>query len=484
LKNIPSWFLNKLRIPKILKKKFGYTKGIFFIDHHLSHAASFFMSGFDKAVILNVDGVGEFVTTSWGIGDGNNIKLLGGINFPHSLGLFYSTITSYLGFSVNNSEYKVMGLAAYGDGNRETNIYYEKLKKVIRVKEDGSFRLDMSYFDFCFGNMMFSKKMEKLLGVARGNAEKITKRYKDISAALQMIYEEIIFGMLNNLHRETGYANLILSGGCALNSVCNGKILENTGFEKIWIHPDSGDGGASIGAAAFAWNVILNEKKKFKFENVFIGPGISPEIIRNFLDKNKIYYEEFEDEVLVEKVADLIYKNNVIGWFQGRMEFGPRALGNRSILANPCNKKMKDILNLKIKKRENFRPFAPVVCEDDFVDFFLCDDGYRDLNKFMLAVCPVKKNKMKDIPSVIHVDGTVRVQSVSKKQNPLYYSLIKEFGKISGNPILINTSFNIRGEPIVCSLEDALSCMVRSGIDYVVFGNFLVKNVKEEYEIK
>jgi len=485
ISSMPSWINEKVRITKTIKKKLKYKKDVFFIEHHLAHAASFLISPFKKAAIVTIDGVGEWTTTAYGIGEENNINLIKEIGFPSSLGLLYSTITAYLGFSVNNSEYKVMGLSPYGLVDRKKNEYYKKIRKVIDIKEDGSYRLDMSYFIYHFADRMPSKKLCKLLGgLVRKPESELTQRHNDIAAALQMIYEEVLFKILNHIHNETKCKNLVLAGGCGLNSVANGKILKNTIFEHFWTQPDPGDGGTSIGAACYVYNTILGNKRKFILNDAFLGPEFSTESIKNFLDKNNIQYSKFKNEKeMIKTTAKLIYDNKVIGWFQGRMEFGPRALGNRSILANPCNPKAKELLNSKVKHREKFRPFAPVVCEDDALKYFDCDKPIPKPTDFMLMVYPIKEELRKKIPSVTHVDGSGRLQTIKKEQNPLYYGLIKEFGKLSGIPILINTSFNVRGEPIVCTPYDAYKCMMGTGIDYLIMDKFLIRRENNQKDM-
>jgi len=476
LSSTATWINEKLRITRKIRK-LGYKKNILFIPHHLSHAASsYLVSGFKEAAILTVDGVGEWTTTAYGYGKGNEINLLKEIKFPHSLGLLYSTITAYLGFTVNNAEYKVMGLSPYGDMNKETNEYYKRLRKVIDIKEDGSYRMDMSYFVYHYADKMPSNKLCWLLdGPIRKKESEITQRHKDISAALQLIYEEVLLKMLNHVYKETKSKNIILSGGCGLNSVANGKILSNTPFEKIGIQPASGDGGTSIGVVSYIYNTLLGNKRT-KQTNAYFGPEYSTQRIKEFLDKNGIKYSRFKnDKELVKTTAELVYENNVVGWFQGRMEWGPRALGSRSILANPCNPNAQALLNEKVKHREKFRPFAPVVCEDDALKYFECDKPVPEPTDYMLMVYPVKKQWHKKIPSVTHVDGSGRLQTIRKNQNKLYYETIKEFGKLSKIPILINTSFNIRGEPIVCTYRDAYRCMMGTGIDYLVMDKFLIK---------
>tara|TARA_Y100000310_G_scaffold39520_1_gene37077 strand:+ start:2885 stop:4645 length:1761 start_codon:yes stop_codon:yes gene_type:complete len=484
--NMPSWFNEKLRVVKITKKKLKYSGDIFFINHHMAHAAgSYFPSPFSKAAILTVDGVGEWTTTAYGIAEGNALKLLKEIKFPTSLGLLYSTITAYLGFSVNNSEYKVMGLSPYGNMDTKTNQYYKKLKKVIDIKKDGSYQFDMSYFTYHKKDRMPSKKLCKLLGGnSRKPESKLEQKHKDIAAAVQLITEEVMTKMLNHIYKETNCNNLIISGGVALNSVYNGKILSNTKFKNIWSQPDPGDGGTSIGAALYVYNGILNKKRNYKMQDSYLGPNYSNKEIKKFLDENRIKYREFSDEKeLVKKTAELMHNNNVIGWFQGRMEWGPRALGSRSILSNASNPEMQEILNTKVKHREKFRPFAPVVCIEDALKYFDCDKPISSMTDFMLMVYPIKKQYHNKIPAVTHVDGSGRLQTIRKEQNPLYHNLIKQFGKLSGIPILINTSFNIRGEPIVCTPYDAYRCMMGTEIDYLVMGNFLIKRSSNPRDI-
>ena len=478
ISSVPSWLNEKLRVTRIVQKKLKYKKNILFIDHHMAHAASsFLVSPFKKAAVLTVDGVGEWSTTTYGIGENNNITLMKEIKFPNSIGLIYSTITAYLGFSVNNSEYKVMGLSPYGEMDKHKNPYYEKLKKIVDVKDDGSYRLNMDYFLFHYKDRMPSKKLCKLLGgpVSKRDSE-MTQRHKDIAAALQILTEEILTKIINHVYNETKCNNLILGGGVALNSVYNGKILKNSPFKNIWIQPNASDGGTSIGAAAYVYNSILKHPRKFQMNNAYLGPEFSDNFIKNFLEKNRIKYTKFKnDKELTTKVAQIIFDNNVIGWFQGKMEWGPRALGARSILSNACNQEMQEILNLKVKHREKFRPFAPVVCEDDALKYFDCDKPIPEPTDYMLMVYPIKKKYHKKIPAVTHVDGSGRLQTVRRNQNPNYYDLIKAFGKLSKIPILINTSFNIRGEPIVCTPYDAYKCMMGTDIDYLVMGSFLIK---------
>jgi len=471
-KTMPSWLNEKLRIRKIIKKKLKFNGKILFVDHHLAHAASsYLISPYKKAVILTVDGVGEWASATYGYAKGNQIKIEKEIKFPHSLGLLYSAVTGYCGFKINSGEYKLMGLSAYGKP-----IYYDKFKKLVDIKEDGSFALNMDYFVYYYKFAMPSKKFIEEFGPARKKEEEMTQRYEDIASSLQKFLEDNLFKILNNLHDKYKCDNLCMAGGVALNSVANGKILKKTKFKSLFIQPAAGDGGTSVGAAVYIYFSLLNNKRNYVMTDAYLGPKFSDEYIKNFLDKNTIKYYEFKDDKeLVNIVSKLIYENNVVGWLQGRMELGPRALGARSILSNPCNTRMQDILNLKVKHREKFRPFAPVVCVDDAKTYFECDKKIPYTADFMLMVYPIKKNKRKLIPAVTHVDGSGRLQVVRREQNTRYYDLIKKFGKLSGVPILINTSFNVRGEPIVCTPYDAYRCMMGTGIDYLVMGIYLIR---------
>lgn len=487
LQAMPSWFNEKLRLVKKIKKEFGYKGEILFIPHHHAHAGSFFVSPYKKACVVNIDGVGEFSTTTYGIGIDNKIHLEKEIQFPSSLGLLYSTITAFLGMSVNNSEYKVMGLAPYGNQNRETNRFYKKLMSIIYIKEDGSFQMDMDYFIYHYKDKMPHYRLEELFEHSiRIPIEEITQSHKDIAAAVQMVYEDIFFKILNHVHWVYKCDNLVLGGGCGLNSVANGKILSKTPFKQVWSQPEPGDGGTCIGVASYVYHSILGFKREFVFNNAYLGPSYTNYEIQSFLDKNKICYTEFKtNQELIDTTAKLVFENNVVGWFQKGMEWGPRALGARSILSNACNPKMQEILNTKVKHREKFRPFAPVVCTDDAQKYFVCDNPIPEMTDFMLMVYPVKEEFRTKLPAITHVDGSGRLQTVSKEQNELYYNVIKRFGELSGIPILINTSFNIRGEPIVCTPQDAYKCMMGTGIDCLIMGNFLIKrenNQKDKWD--
>ena len=480
--SIPTWISEKLRVLRMIRKKLKYKGEVIFSEHHLSHAASAFLcSPYKEAAILTIDGVGEWVTTSLGYGKENEIKILKEIYFPHSLGLLYSTLTAYLGFKVNNGEYKVMGLSAYGEP-----IYIDRFRKLIDVKEDGSYKLNMEYFDFHYKLRMPSKRFIQLFGPPRKPKEKITEHYQNMAATLQAITEEVVLKMLNHLYEITGMKKVCLAGGVALNSVCNGKILRKTKFEDVYIQPAASDAGSALGCALLTYNSILDKPRSYVMKHTFLGPGYDNKQIKEFLDKNNIMYKEFNSrEELLKTVAKLIFENKIVGWFQGRMEWGPRALGARSILANPCNPEMKDILNKRVKHREEFRPFAPVVPIEDVAQWFECDNILPLPTDFMLMVYPIKEEKRKLIPAVVHVDGTGRLQTIRREQNPLYYDLIREFEKISNVPVLINTSFNIKGEPIVCSPYDAYRCMMGTGIDCTVMGNYLIwrkDNPKDMWE--
>ncbi len=463
---IPSWLNEKLRIKSIIKNKVGFKKDVIFVDHHTSHAASaFFVSPFKEAAILTVDGIGEWKSTGLYVGRDNKITSLKEINFPDSLGLFYSTLTAFLGFKINDDEYKVMALASYGKPK-----YYKKFRKMIDIKPDGSFKLDMKYFSYRAKQKMWSKEMEKLLGSSRQPNEEITTRHQDIASSLQKITEEVMIKMANHLHEITKMDNLCIAGGVGLNSVCNGKLRKETPFKRIFVQPAATDAGGALGVAYFIYNQILGHRRNFVMENSYFGLSFSNKEIEQFLKKNRIKYEILSKRNLVKQVALLIAEDKIIGWFQGRMEWGPRALGNRSIIVNPTNPKMKDILNKKVKHREPFRPFAASVLEEKTKEYF--DMTYEE--PFMITVFKVKNNKKKLIPAVTHVDGTCRLQTVNRNQNPIYYNLIKEFEKISSIPLILNTSFNIKGEPIVCTPQDAYNTFNKTYMDYLILNNFII----------
>jgi len=463
----PQWILEKLRMPGLIKKKLDYDGEILFIPHHKSHAASaFFASPFEEAAIVTFDAVGEWVTTAIHYGSGNEIKILKEIKFPHSIGLFYSTITSYLGFKVLNDEYKIMGLAGWGKP-----VYIDKFKKLIKLKEDGSFNLNMKYFSYTHEQRMFNEELERFFRrPIRKPGETIEEFHMNIASSLQAITEDIILKIVKHAKKITGSKNLCMAGGVALNSVANGRIISERIFENCFFQPVATDAGGALGSALFAFNSILGNQRKYIMEHVFLGPEFDLKFIKEFLKSNNIEHEKLSKKEIIEFTAEKIANNKVVGWFQGRMEFGPRALGHRSILANPSNPKMKNILNEKVKHREWFRPFAPSLILEDVNRYFNFDSDFP----FMIVTLPVKKEKVKEIISASHVNKTARPQTTKVERENNYHKLIKEFHSLTGLPAVINTSFNVRGEPIVCTLEDAYNCFNNTGIDYLVLGNYLI----------
>jgi len=499
IKAIPVWIKQRLWMSDFIRSELKFKGKIIFPEHHQSHAASaFFPSPFREAAILTIDAVGEWDTSSYGIGSANNIELLAEQKFPHSLGLLYSAFTYYTGFKVNSAEYKVMGLAPYGEPRYVDTI----LNKLIDLKEDGSFKLDMRYFNYAAGLTMTNNNFNRLFGGPPKKREaKITQKDMDMAKSIQVVSEEIMLRMVNHVHKATGKKNLCLAGGVALNCVGNGRILREGPFEKIWIQPAAGDAGGALGAALFVWHQYLgnvrkaDDKKDFQSASL-LGPGFDDDQIEDFLKKNSIQYEKLSREDLINAVSDLICREKVIGWFQGRMEFGPRALGARSIIGDARSKTMQSVMNLKIKFRESFRPFAPTVLREKVSDYFEMEEE----SPYMLLVSPVRKEKRIDkgdgqegasgidklnvsrseIQAVTHVDYSARVQTVTKEENPLYYSLIQKFYEKTGCPVIINTSFNVRGEPIVCTPEEAYKCFMRTGMDYLVMGSFLLDKKQQK----
>lgn len=455
-------------IDQVVKSKLGYEGKVLYAEHHLAHAASsFYVSGFKEAAILTVDGVGEWTTTGQFIGSDKSITKLREIHYPHSLGLLYSTVTAFLGFKVNDGEYKVMGLASYGEPRYKDNIY-----KLLSLYDDGSFLLNLEYFSFMYDNeRMYSDRFIELFGTQRFQGEPITSYHQDIAASLQSVLEEAVVLMGRSLYSKTGMKNVCLAGGVFLNCAANSKFIENTPFTACCIQPASGDAGASLGAALYAHYCYSDRPRDYREHNTLLGPDFSNDEIKAFLDSANAVYTEFNDDELIKKAAELVFKNKIIGWFQGRMELGPRALGNRSILANACNPEMKDILNNRVKFREDFRPFAPAVLLDKAEEYF--ELSFE--SPYMLFLAGVKSGKKHLIPSVTHVDGTARVQTVSGNQNPRFYRLIEEFERLSGIPVVINTSFNVRGEPIVCTPSDGFNCFMRTDIDFLLIGNYIVE---------
>ncbi len=463
---IGSWFDIKLQIPKTLRKTIGYKGPVHYLPHHFSHAASaYYLSGFDTAAIVTIDGVGEWATTTMGMGRAGKITVEKEIRFPHSLGLLYSAMTSYLGFEVNDAEYKVMGLAAYGD----PKPFRRQMNELVNVFSDGSYALNLKYFDYVRTDRMFNKHLEELFGLSARNAESpMEHSYENIAASLQEKLETTVFHLLITVHKRYKTDNLCLSGGVALNSVMNGKILKQTPFKKLFIPPDPGDGGGAMGAA------LAMSHKRMQF-SPYLGPSFPEEQIEDVLARCGLLYTRLDQKALVERVADLLSQEKIIGWFQGRMEWGPRALGNRSILASAARLEMRDIINSKVKHRELFRPFAPVVLAQHVKEYFVTDSPVPVSAKYMLFVYPFRQKGKREVPAVVHVDGTGRLQTLERADNPLYYDLIETYAKKTGVPIIINTSFNVRGEPIVCTPKDAVHCFLKTDIDYLVLGPFLVK---------
>ena len=513
---MPVWLREKLFQKKYLfdllhelDEEFKDIKKIKFSEHHFSHAASaFYPSPFDEAIILTLDGVGEWATTTVAHGKGNKITMLKEIHFPHSLGLLYSAFTYYAGFKVNSGEYKLMGLAPYGKS------IYKKLilKKLIDLKEDGSFRLDMSYFNFATGLTMTNKKFDSLFGQPSRKSEKsmLTQFHMDIAASIQSVIEEIVLKITKNIFTEYKIKNLCLAGGVALNCVANGKILKNKIFNKIWIQPAAGDAGGSLGAALGYWHHELDQKRRVNpndsMNGSYLGPSFENSQIEHELRLMNVNFKKYKEDDLIDILANELSKEKTIGWFQGRMEFGPRALGARSILADPRSSNMQKELNLKVKFRESFRPFAPSVLSEEANNWF----NLKDLSPYMLMVAEIKKElqipmtreqenlfginklniKRSKIPAVTHVDFSARIQTVHRSTNPKYYKLIKKFKEITGCPILVNTSFNIRGEPIVGNIKDAVQCFMGTNLDILAIGDFILlkseqkKSLNKDYKNK
>jgi len=463
LDTVPSWLQERLIMPLVFKREMGYEGKSLFIKHHLSHAASsFLVSPFEEAAILTADGVGEWATMSCGAGRRNKIEISKEMRFPDSLGLVYTAVTTYLGFEALEGEGKVMGLAGYGKP-----VYLDKFYDMVAVKSDGSYRVNPQYFGFNKGSRMYTKKFVRAFGRERKPETELTERHYDIAASLQRLTEDMLINIANRLYEETKIDKLCMAGGLALNCVANGRILQESPFRDIFIQPAAGDSGGALGAASFIHHCLLGNARKYVFKDAYLGPGFSGQEMKRALLNNGIAFEELDDLQLFKYVAGLIAENKIIGWFQGRMEFGPRALGNRSILANPCNPGMKELLNARVKNREAFRPYAPVVLEGRAEEFFTG----KQFSEFMLLAVKVRDEKKTVIPAVTHVDATARVQVAREETNPRLCSLIREFEKLTGVPVLINTSFNLRGEPIVCSPQDAINSFRKSNMDCLVLGN-------------
>ncbi len=497
--SMTAWLTDKLWVKNHIRRTLGVPDAkIVFSDHHLSHAASAFLcSPFESAAILTIDGVGEWATATYGVGRGTDIQIMAEIHFPHSIGLLYSAFTAFLGFEVNEGEYKVMGMAPFG-----TPRYVDRVWKLIQQETDGSFRLDMDYFSFHYSShATYNQKFVNLFGPPRNpQAHFFTpssgfpayfgakpaaydtlaaqnQHYADIAASIQAVTEEVILKMATHVHRETRLRNLCLAGGVALNSVANGRILRETPFEELFIQPASGDSGGAMGAAFFGYHMVLGKPRQFVMRHAYWGEAHDPGDVDAFLRTGNIPHTRMDDDdKLIARVVDSLQAGKVVGWFQGRFEWGPRALGNRSILADPRNPAMKDIVNTKIKFREPFRPFAPSVLVERAEDFFDLAEPWRHYPaRFMLYVVDVKADQKERIPATTHVDGTARLQTVDAEIAPRYHRLIEQFGKATGVPILLNTSFNLKGEPIVNTPAEAFSTFSRSGIDVLVLNNHLIE---------
>jgi carbamoyltransferase len=497
---MPVWLKEKLYLKSTLKRELAALAGckpgdippLLFTGHHQSHAASaFYFSPFERAAVLCLDGVGEWATTSAWQGEGKSLTPLWEIDFPHSLGLLYSAFTYFTGFKVNSGEYKLMGLAPYG-----SPVYTDIiLDKLLDLKEDGTFRLDMQYFNYCTGLTMTNSKFDALFGGPPRPAEsEVTQREMDIAASIQQVTEEVVLRLARTIHSETGESNLCLAGGVALNCVANGRILREGPFENIWIQPAAGDAGGALGAAAIVWHDYLDAERQVGHGDgmcgAYLGPKYETPEIRDQLDAHGAKYQELDDDILMPKLAEFLEQENVIGWAQGRMEFGPRALGGRSIIGDPRSEKMQSVMNLKIKYRESFRPFAPSVLAERVGDYF----EQLGASPYMLLVAPVNEKlhipmteqqqqlfgieklnlKRSELPAITHVDYSARVQTVHKETNPRYHRLLESFDSHTGCGMLVNTSFNVRGEPIVCTPSDAYRCFMRTEMDYLVIENFLL----------
>jgi carbamoyltransferase len=517
---MPIWLKEKLYLKATLKRELRNLLGtngatipeLLFAEHHQSHAASaFYFSPFEKAAVLCLDGVGEWATTSAWQGNGKKLDALWEIDFPHSLGLLYSAFTYYTGFRVNSGEYKLMGLAPYGQPKYVDLI----LDNLLDLKDDGTFRLDMSYFNYCTGLTMTNSKFDKLFGGPPRKPEgELTQKDMDIAASIQVVTERIVMGLAETLHKETGEKNLCLAGGVALNCVANGKLLREGPYESIWIQPAAGDAGGALGAASIAWHQKLDRERTSngadKMSGAYLGPAYSADEIKAQLDKHGAVYERLDDSSLFARAAEILEQEHVIGWFQGRMEFGPRALGGRSIVGDPRSSKMQSVMNLKIKYRESFRPFAPSVLADRVSDYFELDSA----SPYMLIVAPVREDlripmteeqsklfgikklnvPRSELPAITHVDYSARVQTVHENTNPRYHALIKAFEKQTGCGVVVNTSFNVRGEPIVATPDDAYRCFMRTEMDYLILEDFILAKAdqpswdddeswKEEFEL-
>jgi carbamoyltransferase len=494
----PLWLKEKLFMDHLIRAEVGYRGKILYAEHHESHAASaFYPSPFEEAAILTINGVGEWATASWGIGKGKELDLLQEIHFPHSLGLLYSAFTYYTGFKVNSGEYKVMGLAPYGEPKYVEVI----LNELMDLKQDGSFKLNMKYFNYLDGLTMTSEAFHDLFGGPPREPEtKLTQKEMDIARSIQVVCEEVMLRMARTVHARTGQENLCLAGGCALNCVANGRILREGPFRRLWIQPGAGDAGGALGVALLAYHRYFGAERRNgsgrdRMQGALLGPAFRDEEIEAFLRAQGAPYQRLDRESLVPEVAEILSHEKVVGWFQVRMEFGPRALGARSILGDPRSPRMQALMNMKIKFREGFRPFAPSVLRERVADYF----ELKEESPYMLLVAPVRRERQipmsekeqglwgidklniprSDIPAVTHVDYSARIQTVSREDNPLYYDLLRAFEALTGCGVLVNTSFNVRGEPIVCTPEDAYRCFMRTHIDFLMMGSFLLDKKRQ-----
>lgn len=498
VQSIRTWLTDKLWVKSLIARSVGIeSKRILFSEHHLSHSASaYFCSPFEEAAVVTFDGVGEWSTTSMGVGRGSDLTITKELHFPHSIGLLYSAFTAFLGFEVNEGEYKVMGMAPYGSPS-----HVDKVWKVVQQHDDGAFWLDPQYFSFHYSTKSsYTRKFTDLFGDPREpetpfftdtsgypsyygprprNYDELCRYnqyYADIAASVQAVTEDLILRLVSEVHRQTGLTRLCLAGGVALNSVANGRILRETPFKELYVQPSAGDGGGALGAALFAWHCALGNSQRFVMDHAYWGQAYSPDDIRSAINRTGARARYIEDDSkLLETTVEGLLKGQVVGWFQGRFEWGPRALGNRSILADPRRPETKDVVNNKIKFREPFRPFAPAVLVEESQNYFDLPDPENNMPaRFMLLVVPVHEKKMETIPAVNHL-GTARIQTVHQDTSPLYYQLIQDFGEAAGVPVLLNTSFNVRGEPIVNTPHDALNTFINSGIDKLVMGNYILE---------
>ncbi len=468
LRSMPEWLDSRLSLPLLVDSEIGFSKRPHFLKHHLSHAASaFYPSPFSEAAILTADGVGEWATLSIGKGQDTKITIEKEIHYPDSLGLLYTTFTVFLGFDSHGGEGKTMALAGFGDPLR----YKKAMAELLEIKADASFRLNQKYFAYRSGSKMWNRKFEALFGAPRAPGSSYEQRHYDLAAALQASIEEVLLKISRKLQQETGLKKLCLAGGVTLNCVANAKILEESGFEDIYVQPAAGDAGGSLGAALYVQHALLGKARSAPMPHAYLGPQFSEkEILKAIKARGFSNYTQLEEKNLVSETAKLIAANKVVGWFQGKMEFGPRALGARSILGNPRFAEMGDLINKKVKKRESFRPFAPMVLEERAGEYF----HLKTSSPFMLLAPKIREEMKKEIPAAAHVDGSARVQTVDKKSHPRLRLLLEEFDRVAGVPVLLNTSFNRKGEPVVCTPSNALDCFLGSEMDALAIGDFLL----------